>query len=192
MLFHSLVFLLAFLPLTLGAHYLLGERYESRVWVRIIASLGFCGYWGLRFLPLLVVPYHLGLQPQPGSRAVIRYRECRRRLANLAVSVPNSLILGFMIPSKITSRNENDCDNRHGTRWRPYRRFCRHRARGMLWRPQPVRDRAARPTADRDAADRDAAGMSPGGCRVPARIGGGVLAAAPGRPRPGLNHSPFM
>ena len=27
---------------------------------------------------------------------------------------------------------------------------------------------------------------------TPTRIGGGVLAAAPGRPRPGLNHSPFM
>jgi hypothetical protein len=28
--------------------------------------------------------------------------------------------------------------------------------------------------------------------QIVTRIGGGVLAAAPGRPRPGLNHSPFM
>ncbi len=54
MLFHSQIFLLAFLPLTLGAYYLLAERRDARVWVLIIASLGFYGYWDLRFLPLLV------------------------------------------------------------------------------------------------------------------------------------------
>jgi len=53
MLFHSQVFLLAFLPLTLGAFYLLAEHRRARLWVLIIASLSFYGYWDLRFLPLL-------------------------------------------------------------------------------------------------------------------------------------------
>ena len=33
---------------------LLSERRNARVWVLIIASLGFYGYWDLRFLPQLV------------------------------------------------------------------------------------------------------------------------------------------
>ena len=76
----------------------------------------------LRALPdsarkeLLIVPYHQFLQPQIGSRAAIRYRECKRRLANLAAAVPNGLVLDFMIPSEITSRDENYWDDRHYTR----------------------------------------------------------------------------
>jgi D-alanyl-lipoteichoic acid acyltransferase DltB (MBOAT superfamily) len=54
MLFHSQVFLLAFLPLTLGVYYLLAAHHKARIWILIIASLGFYGYWDLRFLPLLV------------------------------------------------------------------------------------------------------------------------------------------
>jgi hypothetical protein len=48
MLFHSQVFLLAFLPLTLGVYYLLAEHHKARIWILIIASLGFYGYWDLR------------------------------------------------------------------------------------------------------------------------------------------------
>lgn len=74
MLFHSLVFLLAFLPLTLGAHYLLGERYETRIWALIIASLGFYGYWDLRFLPLLPAASGRALSPRPS--AATRVQSC--------------------------------------------------------------------------------------------------------------------
>jgi predicted dinucleotide-binding enzyme len=56
---------------------------------------------------LLVVPYHRFFQPLPGSRAAVRYRECKQRLANLAASVPNSMVVDFMIPSEITSHDEN-------------------------------------------------------------------------------------
>jgi len=65
---------------------------------------------------LLFVPYHRYFQPQPGSRAAVRYRECKRRLANLAASVPNSMVVDFMIPSEITSHDENYWDDRHYTR----------------------------------------------------------------------------
>ncbi len=65
---------------------------------------------------LLVVPYHRFFQPLPGSRAAVRYRECKQRLANLAASVPNSMVVDFMISSEITSHDENYWDDRHYTR----------------------------------------------------------------------------
>ncbi len=65
---------------------------------------------------LLVVPYHRFYQPLPGSRAAFRYRECKQRLANLAASVANSMVVDFMIPSEITSHDENYWDDRHYTR----------------------------------------------------------------------------
>ncbi|MEE8170622.1 MAG: MBOAT family O-acyltransferase [Phycisphaerae bacterium] len=54
MLFHTHVFLLLFLPLTLGAYYLFAERRAVRMWLLIAASLAFYGYWDLRFVPLLI------------------------------------------------------------------------------------------------------------------------------------------
>ena len=54
MLFHTQLFLLVFLPLTIGAYYFVAERRAMRTWVLIIASLAFYGYWDLRFVPLLV------------------------------------------------------------------------------------------------------------------------------------------
>lgn len=53
MLFNSQAFLLVFLPLTLLAYTLAGNRTVAREWVLTIASLGFYGYWDIRFLPLL-------------------------------------------------------------------------------------------------------------------------------------------
>ncbi len=61
---------------------------------------------------LLVVPYHRFFQPLPGSRAEVGYRECKRRLANLAASVPNSMVVDFIILSEITSHDENYWDDR--------------------------------------------------------------------------------
>src|SRR5687768_8013251 len=53
MLFHSLPFLLVFLPLVLAGYYALAGRQEPRKLLPFPASLGFYGYWGIRFLPLL-------------------------------------------------------------------------------------------------------------------------------------------
>jgi len=53
-LFNSQVFIFGFLPATLAGYYLLaGSRTWRQVWV-IVASLGFYGYWDIRFVPLLV------------------------------------------------------------------------------------------------------------------------------------------
>ncbi len=54
MLFHSQLFLLAFLPLTLGLYYLFAERRGLRTWTLILASVVFYGYWEPRLVPLLV------------------------------------------------------------------------------------------------------------------------------------------
>jgi len=61
MLFHSQAFLLAFLPLTLAAYYVLAWREGSdsgggvtRRWMMIAASLVFYGYWDWRLVPLLI------------------------------------------------------------------------------------------------------------------------------------------
>ncbi len=54
MLFHSQLFLLAFLPLTLGLYYLCAERRAARTWLLILASIVFYGYWDPRLVPLLI------------------------------------------------------------------------------------------------------------------------------------------
>ncbi|MBI5814219.1 MAG: MBOAT family protein [Nitrospinae bacterium] len=55
MLFHSYVFLLAFLPVTVIVYYLLGRRHKelSLAWLAA-ASLFFYSWWNPRYLPLLV------------------------------------------------------------------------------------------------------------------------------------------
>ena len=54
MLFNSQAFILGFLPIVLGGYYALGRRRAWRqAWV-IIASIGFYGWWDVRFVPLLV------------------------------------------------------------------------------------------------------------------------------------------
>jgi alginate O-acetyltransferase complex protein AlgI len=54
MLFSSDVFLLVFLPITLGLYYALAGRRKARIGLLIAASLVYYGYWDLRFIPLLV------------------------------------------------------------------------------------------------------------------------------------------
>ncbi|MEE9209994.1 MAG: MBOAT family protein [Kiloniellales bacterium] len=54
MLFHSQLFLLVFLPLTLGLYYLFAERRALRTWTLILASVVFYGYWEPRLVPLLL------------------------------------------------------------------------------------------------------------------------------------------
>lgn len=56
MLFNSFVFLLAFLPLALGLHWL-AERFAPRLRLPVLVALSFAfyGYWDWRFLPLLIL-----------------------------------------------------------------------------------------------------------------------------------------
>ncbi len=54
MLFSSHIFILAFLPLALGAYYFLAGRQRARQWLLVLASLMFYGWWDVRLLPLLV------------------------------------------------------------------------------------------------------------------------------------------
>ncbi len=54
MLFNSEVFILLFLPLSLGVYYALSSRVELRLWALVIASLIFYSYWDIRFLPILL------------------------------------------------------------------------------------------------------------------------------------------
>ena len=54
MLFNSFAFLLAFLPLALGLHWL-AERFAPQWRLPVLAALSFAfyGYWDWRFVPLL-------------------------------------------------------------------------------------------------------------------------------------------
>jgi D-alanyl-lipoteichoic acid acyltransferase DltB (MBOAT superfamily) len=54
MLFHSLPFLLLFLPAAIAAYYLFADSRRVRIWILIVASVVFYGYWDLRLVPLLV------------------------------------------------------------------------------------------------------------------------------------------
>lgn len=54
MLFNSEIFILLFLPLSLGAYYLLSKHVAFRLWALVIASLIFYSYWDIRFLPILL------------------------------------------------------------------------------------------------------------------------------------------
>jgi D-alanyl-lipoteichoic acid acyltransferase DltB (MBOAT superfamily) len=54
MLFNSQTFIFLFLPLTLAGYYALaGSRTLRQAWM-ILASIGFYGYWDVRFVPLLL------------------------------------------------------------------------------------------------------------------------------------------
>jgi D-alanyl-lipoteichoic acid acyltransferase DltB (MBOAT superfamily) len=54
MLFSSSIFILVFLPITLGLYYALAARRGARITLLILASLVYYGYWDVRFVPLLV------------------------------------------------------------------------------------------------------------------------------------------
>jgi alginate O-acetyltransferase complex protein AlgI len=54
MLFSSSVFILVFLPITLGLYYWLAGRRTARIGLLIAASLAYYGWWDVRFVPLLV------------------------------------------------------------------------------------------------------------------------------------------
>ena len=54
MLFNSQVFIVCFLPVVLGLYYALAAHRAARQALVVAASLGFYGYWDIRFVPLLV------------------------------------------------------------------------------------------------------------------------------------------
>ena len=61
---------------------------------------------------LFFVPYNHLLQPEPGPAATA-WRECKRRVADLATDLPNAIVADFMIPSPITSSDNNYWDGLH-------------------------------------------------------------------------------
>ena len=76
MLFNSQLFLLAFLPLTLVAYYVLSKSRAQREWLLIAASIVFYGYWEYRLVPLLagsiIANWFLaGLFREAGSKSIL-------------------------------------------------------------------------------------------------------------------------
>ena len=62
---------------------------------------------------LMLVPYHRVRQADDGTIEWVRWDECKRRLAALAAEKPNAHTIDFMIPSEITTRDENYWDVLH-------------------------------------------------------------------------------
>lgn len=88
-LFHSQVFILLFLPLTLFAYYRLAANGVLREYWLIAASLVFYGWWDVRFLPLM-----LGQTLISWALARLYFKIGGRWLLQLAV-VGNLLVLGL-------------------------------------------------------------------------------------------------
>ena len=53
MLFNSQPFILIFLPVVLGLYYALANHRTARQVLIVVASMGFYGWWDMRFVPLL-------------------------------------------------------------------------------------------------------------------------------------------
>lgn len=64
---------------------------------------------------LFFVPYHRTLFPAPGSDGALAWAECKRRVATLARSLPNTVAVDFMRPSPVTETNDNYWDPQHYT-----------------------------------------------------------------------------
>jgi hypothetical protein len=62
---------------------------------------------------LVFVPYHQFHQPPPGAPRAAEFAECKRRVAAMAAAVPNAYVLDSMIPSPLTTRDENYWDGLH-------------------------------------------------------------------------------
>ncbi len=64
---------------------------------------------------LVFVPYHHFIQPVPNTAEAARWEECKTRIGKMAGRHSNTIVLDFMIPSPITSRDENYWDVLHTT-----------------------------------------------------------------------------
>ena len=62
---------------------------------------------------LVFMPYHVYVQPRPGSRQDAQYRLCKARFAKMARGRANAHILDFMIPSALTREDRNYWDSLH-------------------------------------------------------------------------------
>jgi len=61
----------------------------------------------------LLVPYHVYVQPHPGTRRDAQYRLCKTRLARLGAGRRNFHVLDFMISSRLTRKDSNYWDPLH-------------------------------------------------------------------------------
>ncbi|MFQ5626494.1 MAG: hypothetical protein ACE5FM_07570 [Methyloligellaceae bacterium] len=64
---------------------------------------------------LLFVPYHHYHQPVANTQDAARWEECKTRLTSIARRHTNTVVLDFLIPSPITSHDENYWDPLHYT-----------------------------------------------------------------------------
>lgn len=90
MLFHSQVFILLFLPVTLGLYYQLAHRERAREYALIAASLFFYGWWDYRFIPLI-----LGQVAISWMLAEVYFRRPLRLLIVLAITLNLSVLALF-------------------------------------------------------------------------------------------------
>jgi hypothetical protein len=59
------------------------------------------------------VPYHVAIQPRPGSREAVVWGECKKRVAAIVAASPHARLVDFMIPSPVTREDANYWDPLH-------------------------------------------------------------------------------
>jgi hypothetical protein len=62
---------------------------------------------------LFFVPYHIAAQGPPGSARALTFAECKDRVAAIASASPRARLIDFMIPSAVTTRDDNYWDALH-------------------------------------------------------------------------------
>ncbi len=62
---------------------------------------------------LFFVPYHVSLQPRPGTVDALRWAACRDSIAAIARARPGTILADFMIPSSITREDTHYWDPQH-------------------------------------------------------------------------------
>ena len=59
------------------------------------------------------VPYHIAVQPRPGSREAVAWQECKARVAAIAAGAPRTRLVDFMVQSPVTREDANYWDSLH-------------------------------------------------------------------------------
>ncbi len=62
---------------------------------------------------LFFVPYHVSLQPPPGTRGALQWDACKGSIAEIARARPGTVLADFMIPSPITRQDTHYWDPQH-------------------------------------------------------------------------------
>ena len=112
MLFNSQVFILGFLPVVLTLYYALAANRTARQAVLVLASLGFYGWWDVRFVPLL-----MGLTAANWLIAVWFGRIRQQWIPALGI-VLNLAVLGLFKYADFLRGSAFDLT---GTPWEPWR-----------------------------------------------------------------------